>query len=31
MQKGVIPPQGEQLGPQKMAVSQGAQSAASLQ
>ena len=30
-QKGVMPPQGEQVGPQKMAVSQGAHSAASLQ
>jgi hypothetical protein len=31
MQKGVSPPHGEQLGPQKIAESQGAQSAASLQ
>lgn len=30
-QNGVTPPQGEQVGPQNVAVSQGAQSAASLQ
>jgi hypothetical protein len=31
MQNGVSPPQGEQLGPQKSAESQGAHSAAALQ